>query len=639
MLIPGFLRVSVVRLLCAAAILSSHDAFAATTRVAAGGDLQAAINAARPGDTIVLDAGATYIGNFVLPVKSGSAFITIRSAENPNLPAAGVRVSPKHAFLLAKIRSNNSAAAILTAPGAHHWRLELLELPSNFEGYGDILQIGDGSHAQNLPSEVPYTIELDRLYIHGHPVMGQKRGVALNAADVTIRNCHISDIKAVGFDTQAIGGWNGPGPFVIENNYLEASGENLLLGGSDPGVPNLVSEDVVFRRNHVTRPLSWRNPIVPTPTNTSATAVNGGTLPAGLYTYRIIARQRVGAGSIAQSTATSDVSAKVAGGATGSVRLTWAAVPGAFEYVVYGRTAGGGTQNWTATGTSLTDTGASGRGGGAPTSIGDRWLVKNLFELKNARNVLVENNVFENNWSHGQAGYAILFTPRNQDGGCPWCVVENVTFQFNIVKNSGGGINILGYDDINPSRQTANIRIANNLFYGIEWAYGGSAWFLLMGGEPKNIVVEHNTVDAEGSAAVYVYGGSATSPAAVYGFQFTNNAIRHNDYGINGTEFSYGTGILTKYFPDSVVRGNWLQGGYSNRYPAGNYFDGVFASGFRNISASDYTPSSGGVLVGQATDGGDIGADIAALLKVTALALDGRVAGPQRPANVRIAVK
>src|SRR5262245_39072488 len=39
--------------------------------VKAGGDFQAALNEARPGDVITLQAGATFTGNFTLPNKSG----------------------------------------------------------------------------------------------------------------------------------------------------------------------------------------------------------------------------------------------------------------------------------------------------------------------------------------------------------------------------------------------------------------------------------------------------------------------------------------------------------------------------------------------------------------------------------------
>ena len=72
----------------------------------AGGDLQRALNAARPGDTIFLEPGATYTGNFVLPAKAGDDErpITLRSA-GESVPA-GQRVTPEHAARLAKLRSN-----------------------------------------------------------------------------------------------------------------------------------------------------------------------------------------------------------------------------------------------------------------------------------------------------------------------------------------------------------------------------------------------------------------------------------------------------------------------------------------------------------------------------------------------------
>ena len=64
---------------------------AATIVVPSGGDLQAAINSAVPGDTIVLDAGGTYRGPFTLPKKSGDAYITIQSSRAGEITG---RVSP-----------------------------------------------------------------------------------------------------------------------------------------------------------------------------------------------------------------------------------------------------------------------------------------------------------------------------------------------------------------------------------------------------------------------------------------------------------------------------------------------------------------------------------------------------------------
>src|SRR5437868_14645575 len=62
-----------------------------TIYVKAGGNLQAAIDRAKAGDTIVLPAGATFVGSFMLPNKVGSGFMTIQSAEVTKLRRDGVR--------------------------------------------------------------------------------------------------------------------------------------------------------------------------------------------------------------------------------------------------------------------------------------------------------------------------------------------------------------------------------------------------------------------------------------------------------------------------------------------------------------------------------------------------------------------
>lgn len=630
-------QVSLGLVFTALSVLASTSAFAGSIPVRNGDNLQAAINAAQPGDVLELEAGATFTGNFVLPVKSGSTFITITTAPAAGLPAAGVRVGPADAPKLARIRSGNTMAALRTAPGAHHWRIQLLEFDANRDGYGEILQIGDGSSAQNQLSLVPHAIELDRLYIHGDPDMGQKRGIALNARDVTIRNCYISGIRGVGLDSQAIGGWNGPGPFWIENNYLEAAGENIMLGGADPSIPGLVSDGVTIRRNHFTRPLSWQNPVLDAPGGIAAEVLAGGSLASGRHYYHIVARRPVANGTIARSALSAEASVPTYGGA--AIRLTWAHVPGATEYVVYGRSPLGVTQYWSTTTTSFTDTGAPGKPGAAPTSAGSVWTVKNLLELKNARNVVVEENLFENNWAGAQGGYAIVLTPRNQNGACTWCVVEHVAIQRNIVRNVAGGINILGRDDLAPSQQTNRILISRNLFT-VSTRMGGSGWFLLMGNQPSYVVIDHNTIDADGTTLLYVYGGGSSAILPVQGFQFTNNAARHSLYGINGAQVSFGNQILTAFFPDSVVAGNWLQGGDPNRYPAGNYFDGQFTEAFTNLAAGDYSAVAGGPLANRATDGTNIGADAPGLATTISSIATGTTVTPAptmaQPRNLRI---
>jgi hypothetical protein len=230
--------------------------------VNAGGDLQAALNAAQPGQTIALQAGATFTGNFILPATpSGStSYITVRSAaEDSALPPSGVRMSPSYSAQLPILQSPNSAPALMTAPGAHGWILEFLEFAANYQGQDDMLDLGDGSSAQNTLSLVPYNLIVDRVYMQGNATYGQKRAIGLNSASTTIMNSYIAGIMASGLDTQAICGWNGPGPYTITNNYLEAAGENILFGGADPSIPNLVPSNITVTGNYLTKQLAWES--------------------------------------------------------------------------------------------------------------------------------------------------------------------------------------------------------------------------------------------------------------------------------------------------------------------------------------------------------------------------------------------
>jgi hypothetical protein len=587
--------------------------------VGAGDNLQSALNAAKPGDELRLAAGATYTGNFVLPVTTGSTTITVRSdIPDAELPSPNQRVTPETAARFARIVSPNTSAALRTAPGAHDWRVMFVEFPSTKEGYGDIIQLGDGSSAQTQLSQVPYEIEFDHVYVHGHPLYGQKRGIALNARGVTIRNSYISEIKGVGVDTQAIGGWNGPGPFLIENNYLEAAGEVVLIGGSDPAIPNLVSEDVSIRSNYMSRPMAWRDPIVAQPSDVTAVGGEGGSLSAGVYAYRVVARRAAGQGSLATSSPSAEVTAVATGGAN---RIAWTPVADATEYLVYGRNPAGVTQYWTVTAPTFTDTGAAGKSGTPPTA-GTRWSVKNIFELKNARRVRIEYNLFENNWVAGQPGYAILFTPRNQGGGCPWCVIEQVEFNHNIVRNVSGGFNIAGYDSNGVTQQSNTLTIQDNLVYGVSTTLGGSGWAALVGEAPRDLVFDHNTFDFDGTTLVYAYGGTKTAPRPITGFRFTNNASPHGAYGINGADASTGTLTFQMYFPSVVVTGNWMSGGTASRYPPGNRFDAPFDARM--------TP-------GLATDAGAPGANVSKLLQVIDTVTKGSMVGvPRTPRNLRI---
>ena len=205
------------------------------------------------------------------------------------------------------------------------------------------------------------------------------------AVGINILNSYVSDIKAINADSQAINGYNGAGPFTIENNYLEAAGENVLFGGGDPAVTNLVPSDIVLRRNHLFKPLEWRNAILSAPAGARATSGSGGGLAAGTHYFRVVATMATRGPAPRCSAPSVEVSATVSAG--GRVTLSWSAVPGADKYRVYrGTSAGAQTKYLEHDGHELAYPG-TGEIAGTPAATGTKWVVKNTFELKNAQRV------------------------------------------------------------------------------------------------------------------------------------------------------------------------------------------------------------------------------------------------------------
>jgi hypothetical protein len=482
-------------------------------RVYANGNLQRAIDTARAGDVIQLQPGATFRGNFVLRAKpAGAGWIVIRTATpDAQLPAPGGRMSPAYAPKLARITTPNAMAALRTAPGAHHYRLVGLEItadPTVARNYGLVL-LGDVGPTQDALSEVPSFLVLDRTYVHGHGALAVSRCIALNSAssaviDSWITECH-SDLQ----DSQAIGGWNGPGPYQITNNRLEGAGEVVMFGGADPTIAGMIPSDIEFRRNHVTRPASWK---------------------------------------------------------TG------------------------------------------------------RWYVKNLFELKAAQRVLVSANVFENNWVDGQNGFAILFQSMNQGGKCTWCTVRDVSFVYNRIRQSAGGVNIIGVG-VTPYATVPGARyyFAHNLFTEINTTFGGNGRIWQVGAAGlTDVTIRHNTAM---NSTTYI--ALALTASGITRLQFLDNLMLHGNYGVFGD--ARGTGIPGLVLaPQAYVAGNVLIGGVPSLYPSGNYVppreaNVGFATGtYLSTTGEDYRLGPSSPYRGRASDGTDPGVNMASLYAMTA---------------------
>ncbi len=247
-----------------------------------GDDLQAAFDAAKPGETIVLAAGATFTGNFMLPPKTGNGWIYIQSSALDRMAKEGHRTSPAEAAHMPKIMSTNGLAAISVLPGASNYRLVGLEI-TPAKGAPRLYQLVNidyvvsqvGAQLRNLgkrvapellkEDEFPKNIVIDRCYIHGSDTQDVREGVVVNGIDVAVVDSYISDIHDGTMDSQAILGYRSPGPIKIVNNFLSATTENIMFGGA--GAPNnaYIPSDIEIRGNYLFKPLAWRQPGITLP--------------------------------------------------------------------------------------------------------------------------------------------------------------------------------------------------------------------------------------------------------------------------------------------------------------------------------------------------------------------------------------
>lgn len=234
-----------------------------TWTVSAGGNLQTALNNAQRGDIVQIEAGATFTGNFTLPAKPGTAadgWVILRSSGHASLPARGTRVTKADSQYMGKIRTANSDGALKTAASATGWWVSGVDIGMTAAvtvNYGIVL-LGDGTSRQNSLSMLPHDIVLDRVYVHSSSTQGTSRCVALNAGRTEILDSRLDECHGKGLDTQAIGGWNGAGPYRIHNNYLGGAGQDVFFGGAIPAIPQLVAADIEITRNHLDTPASWK---------------------------------------------------------------------------------------------------------------------------------------------------------------------------------------------------------------------------------------------------------------------------------------------------------------------------------------------------------------------------------------------
>jgi hypothetical protein len=256
--------------------MAATPAPGSTISVNAGGDLQAALDSAQCGDTIALQAGASFSGYFIVPAKScdDAHWIIVRTdAPDSALPPEGSRINPCYAGV-----ASLPGRPAFSCPSVNNVMAKIV-----FEGIGDQpLGIANGANhyrflgleiTRTSPGQVIYDLVsmqgtaaylvFDRDWLHGTAHDETTRGIGLSGSTyVSVVDSYFSDFHCVALtgacgDSQAISGGlgNNPmGPYKIVDNYLEASGENLMFGG---GEATQVPQDIEIRLNHLYKPMIW----------------------------------------------------------------------------------------------------------------------------------------------------------------------------------------------------------------------------------------------------------------------------------------------------------------------------------------------------------------------------------------------
>lgn len=399
-------------------------------RVAAGDNLQAAYDAALPGQRLLLDPAGVW-PSLVLRKKGVGGPIEVTTDGAADLPGQQLTSGAG----LAKI-GGGPGPAISTDPGggnAHLHNLELLPTTDTAR-FSTVVYLGTGM--EHDVADLAHTVTLRRIYsVVDWTKQTQRRFVRAECTDFAL-----IDSYAAGYnyktpdDAQAVIVTNSPGPFLFRNCYLEATGENFLMGGGDPQITNLVPGEAgtLIHRCKFFKPLIWK------------TALRG--------------------------------------------------------------------------------------------------YVKCNFELKNAKNVLVDECVFENCWTDAQTGRLILLTVRNQDNSAPWSTLNNIEIRNSrLVGAETESVLILGIDD-KPG--VTSVRATGLKFSNVQFEKAPRGFLLNRGAD--GVTLEHCTF-ADIRGYFLSFEGTPTDH-----FSFVHNLARSGNYGVHSPTAGLGLPTLVAWAPGYV---------------------------------------------------------------------------------------
>lgn len=513
---------------------------------------------------IVIPDGACLNGDITLAARSNNNYIQIYSASaHAGAFSTGTRVTTTQAASMPYFYAYaDSINPVMSGAGRKYYDFRGVKFTQANSAIGVFayLWLGDNSAETSYASASHHFIVMHCAFLQpsgGHAV---NHALFSYASDVTVADSLFLGIRHTGSDSQAIAHHVGNRVAVV-NNLLEGSTENIIVGGTTPGIQDAVPESITFKRNYFHKPIEWF------PGNTDF--VNG-------------------------------------------------------------------------------------------SYAGTEYSVKNIFELKSGREILVAGNYLLRSWSSGQH-WAVILRAGSDSGNAQ---TESIWFAYNKVESVSQWIETIGYE--NFPRGLRRVLIEQNLVLDIDprhwWGpdaddrSGDADVFIAQGQTDVQFV--HNSLVRHPSPNLDETGVLFNRPAwtahKIQRFVWKNNAHYTVDtdgyYFWNADTAQTGTTGLsnsTTFAPAAVYVGN-LYASQTASPPmptSGNYFVLLsdYAAQFDDYAGGVYSIDSSSPAHNGATDGTDSGvnfADVSNAVTGSVLGNWGPVAGASTaPVRTRGKVK
>ena len=616
-----------------------------------GDAFQTCLTNAVCGDTIVLQAGASYQTRvafvnsggpqgspFSLPNKSCGAnqYVTVQTSLVSSLPSG--RISPGHAGLMAQLATNTNSWVIEPASNAGNYRFIGIDFTntSSLKTYtGNTVAIVYATPQSPAYGAWGHDMIFDRVWIHpydddddpANTTRTAQFGIVLDGANHTIKNSDIRGFCCFAYNTPtqkqqstAVVIGLGPGPVTLENNFLEGYDWNIFTGGSSAKSPG----------NALVNPANTAT--ITGATLTQATFSQTATLVVGDYVAFVVPQWTtlVNCGGLTGGggNASDAYVVQVDSINSGTGLVTYHGV--GCDSINDGPSlpANGTLAQWRGTsivGVTVTRNTISKR---TKWCDGTWTAPKSVWEMIDGSDVLFEGNIVTvpPTFAGSPGGCAPTNTAftANQDGTQPCVANNNNVFRNNIFRGLGRIVHAQPYPNHSAVPPTGTFIFTNNLLDGTarsgwfetETAAGVSSWTVI-----------HNTVRGNTNS---IFFDLQNGQMNVSNMTFRDNIVTSGTYFFNPN-----TSYPGKIEDHNVIINN--SGGAPPAYTSGDFVVANDAAvGFVDVTAADaggdyhgYALAAGSAYKNAASDGTDPGVNFATL---DAALASRRPVGASRPA-------